>query len=180
LSRKDYPSLSGLGSPSFVLMYMPIEPAFIDALRYGEDLFDHGYRRNVVLVSHTTLLPVLKTVANVWMLQRSHAQAHELGMKAGEIYNQVCLVAERLKKLGDALDTASRQYNLTVTAVAGQQGLHGKVERFNELSLKASRSMPDVQPLHADFESERLALILPQEDTDPVAEADKQNLPPVP
>src|SRR5690606_9178957 len=107
-------------------------------------------------------------------------QAHELGMKAGEIYNQVCLVAERLKKLGDALDTASRQYNLTVTAVAGQQGLHGKVERFNELSLKASRSMPDVQPLHADFESERLALILPQEDTDPVAEADKQNLPPVP
>lgn len=164
LARKDYPSLSGMHSPSFVLMYMPIEPAFIDAMRHGENLFDHGYRRNVVLVSHTTLLPVLKTVANVWMLQRSHAQAHELGMRAGEIYNQVCLVAERLKKLGDALDLASRQYNLTVTAVAGQQGLHGKVARFGELSVKATRSMPDIQPLHADFESERLGLIAPADD----------------
>ena len=171
LSRKDYAALSGMRSPNFVLMYMPVEPAYIDALRHGENLFDHGYRRNVVLVSHTTLMPVLKTVANVWMLQRSHAQAHELGTRAGEIYNQVSLVAERLKKLGDALDAASRQYNLTVTAVAGQQGLHGKVARFGELSVKATRDMPDIQPLHADFESERLALLTTPEE----GEDDKGN-----
>lgn len=159
LSGKDYSCLPGMGSPSFVLMFMPIEAAYIEALRHGRDLFDHGCRKNVILVSHSTLMPILKTVSNLWMLARSNAQAQELADRAGELYNQVALVAERLKKLGDSLDTVGRHYNSTVTAVAGQQGLHGKVSRFRELSLRANRKMPDLQPLVSDIESERLNLI---------------------
>ncbi len=159
LSSKDYSGLPGMSSPSFVLMFMPIEAAYIEALRHGRDLFDHGCRRNVIMVSHSTLMPVLKTVSNLWMLARSNAQAQELADRAGELYNQVAMVAERLKKLGDSLDTVSRHYNSTVTAVAGQQGLHGKVSRFRELSLRANRKMPDLQPLVSDIESERLSLI---------------------
>jgi len=160
LSSKDYSGLPGMASPSFVLMFMPIEAAYIEALRHGRDLFDYGCRQNVILVSHSTLMPILKTVSNLWMLARSNAQAQALADRAGELYNQVAIVAERLKKLGDALDTVSRHYNSTVTAVAGQQGLHGKVDRFRELSLRANRKMPDVQPLSADIESERLGLII--------------------
>lgn len=159
LASKDYSALPGIGSPSFVLMFMPIEAAYIEALRHGRDLFDHGCRQNVILVSHSTLMPVLKTVSNLWMLARSNAQAQALADRAGELYNQVAMVAERLKKLGDSLETVSRHYNSTVTAVAGQQGLHGKVSRFRELSLRANRKMPDIQPLAADIESERLGLI---------------------
>src|SRR5690606_1097725 len=159
LAGKDYSALPGMGSPSFVLMFMPIEAAYIEAMRHGRDLFDHGCRKNVILVSHSTLMPVLKTVSNLWMLARSNAQAQELADRAGEIYNQVVMVAERLKKLGDSLDTVSRHYNSTVTAVAGQQGLHGKVNRFRELSLRANRKMPDLQPLATDIESERLGLM---------------------
>lgn len=159
LSHKDYSGLPGIESPGFVLMFMPIEAAYIEALRHGRDVFDHGFQRNVVLVSHSTLMPVLKTVSNLWMLARSNAQAQDLADRAGDLYNQVALVAERLKKLGDSLDTVSRHYNSTVTAVAGQQGLHGKVGRFRELSLRANRKMPDLQPLAADIESERLGLI---------------------
>ncbi len=159
LAGKDYSALPGIGSPSFVLMFMPIEPAYIEALRHGRDLFDHGCQKNVILVSHSTLMPVLKTVSNLWMLARSNAQAQALADRAGELYNQVAMVAERLKKLGDSLETVSRHYNSTVTAVAGQQGLHGKVSRFRELSLRANRKMPDLQPLAADIESERLSLI---------------------
>ncbi|MGB3290575.1 MAG: DNA recombination protein RmuC [Burkholderiaceae bacterium] len=159
LARKDYSNLIGMRSPSFVLMFMPIEPAYIEAMKHNRDLFDYGYQRNVVLVSHTTLMPILKTVANLWMVARSNEQAHELSARAGEIYNQVVVVAERLKKLGDTLDTVSRHYNSTVTAVAGQQGLYGKAVRFGELSSKANRTMPTLAPLHADFEGERLELI---------------------
>lgn len=159
LAGKDYSALPGLESPSFVLMFMPIEAACIEAMRHSRDLFDHGCERNVILVSHSTLMPVLKTVSNLWMVARSNAQAQALADRAGEIYNQVAVVAERLKKLGDALDTVSRHYNSTVTAVAGQQGLHGKTSRFRELSLRANRKMPDLQPLSADIESERLGLI---------------------
>jgi len=159
LSRKDYSNLVGMRSPSFVLMFMPIEPAYIEALKHNKDLFDYGYRHNVIMVSHTTLMPILKTVANLWMVARSNEQAHELSARAGEIYNQVVVVAERLKKLGANLDTVSRQYNETVKAVAGQQGLYGKTSRFNELSSKANKTMPVLEPLHADFENERLELI---------------------
>lgn len=159
LARKDYASLPGIQSPSFVLMFLPIEGAYIEALRHGGDLIDHGVRQNVMLVSHSTLMPVLKTVSNLWMIARSNEQAQDLADRAGDLYNQVAVVAERLRKLGDALDTVSRHYNSTVTAVAGQQGLHGKVARFRELSARAKRTMPDLQPLAIEIENERLGLI---------------------
>ncbi len=160
LAKKDYSNLTGMRSPSFVLMFMPIEPAYIAALQHNKELFNYGYQRNVIIVSHTTLMPILKTVANLWMIARGNEQAHELSARAGELYNQVVVVAERLKKLGGTLDTVSRHYNETVTAVAGQQGLYGKASRFNELSSRANKSMPALEPLHADFENERLELIV--------------------
>ncbi|HBT33997.1 MAG TPA: DNA recombination protein RmuC, partial [Pusillimonas sp.] len=97
--------------PSFVLMFMPIESAYIEAMKNNRDLFNYGYQRNVVMVSHTTLMPILKTVANLWMVSRSSAQAQEISDRAGEIYNQVAVVAENLKKLGDTLGTVSNHYN---------------------------------------------------------------------
>lgn len=160
LARKDYSNLLGMHSPSFVLMFMPIEAAYIEAMKQDRELYDYGYQRNVILVSHTTLMPILKTVANLWMMARSNEQAHELSARAGEVYNQVVMVAERLKKLGATLDTAARHYNEVVKSVAGQQGLYGKAGRFRELSSRANRTMPDLSPSHADHEHERLDLIV--------------------
>ena len=159
LASKDYTNLVGVRSPSFVLMFMPIEPAYIDALKSNKGLFDYGYEKGIVLVSHTTLIPILRTVSNLWMMERSNEEAREISDKAGEIYNQVCTVAERLYKLGGTLNTVSTHYNNTVTALVGSQGLHGKVERFNQLSSKISKSMPALEPSHIDFETERLALV---------------------
>lgn len=156
LGKKDYSSLIGMKSPGFVLMFMPIEPAYIEAMKHNRELFDYGYQRNVIMVSHTTLMPILKTVANLWMIARSNEQARALGDQAGGLYRQVALVAERLQRLGNTLGTAGKQYNETVVAVAGQQGLYGKVERFAELSAKANRELPAIEPLHADVEVERL------------------------
>ena len=91
LVSKDYTNLLGIDSPSFVLMFMPIEPAYIEALKYGKDLFEF-YERNVVMVSHTTLVPILRTVSNLWMFHQSNKEAKALGDKAQDIYNQVCTV----------------------------------------------------------------------------------------
>src|SRR5690625_6152996 len=76
-------------SPSFVLMFMPIEPAYIEALKNNKDLFEYGYKKGIVLVSHTTLIPILRTVSNLWMIERSNAEAREISEKAGDIYNSV-------------------------------------------------------------------------------------------
>ncbi|HIE6587254.1 TPA: DNA recombination protein RmuC [Pseudomonas aeruginosa] len=160
LASKDYTNLVGMRSPSFVLMFMPVEPAYIEAMKHNKDLFEYGYKKGIVLVSHTTLIPILRTVSNLWMIERSNAEAREISEKAGEIYNQVCTVAERLGKLGGTLNTVSNHYNDTVKALAGKQGLYGKVERFNKLSAKVSKTLPALEPTHMDFENERLALIV--------------------
>lgn len=160
LASKDYTNLIGMRSPNFVLMFMPIEPAYIEALKNNKDLFEYGYKKGIVLVSHTTLIPILRTVSNLWMIERSNAEAREISEKAGEIFNQVCLVAARLSKLGGTLSTISNHYNETVKALAGQQGLYGKVERFSQLSAKVSKSLPQLDAVHIDFETDRLSLIV--------------------
>ena len=159
LHKKDYSNLIGMRSPNFVLMFIAVEPAYIEALKSDPALFNYGYERNVIMVSHTTLMPILRTVANLWRIERGNAEAKEIAEKAGEIYNQICLVAERLSKLGNTLSTVSNQYNSTVTALVGQQGLVGKVERFKTLSAKANKTMPDVELLNNQIDLARLATL---------------------
>jgi len=159
LQSKDYSNLIGIRSPSFVLMFMPIEPAYIEALKYEKDLFSYGYERGIVMVSHTTLIPILRTVSNLWSMERSTREARELGDKAGDIYNQVRVVAERLGRLGKSLQAANNHFNLTATALTGHQGLHGKVERFADMSAKVTRAIPVVEPQHSDLQTENLQLL---------------------
>ena len=165
LASKDYTNLVGMRSPSFVLMFMPIEPAYIEAMKHNKDLFEYGYKKGIVLVSHTTLIPILRTVSNLWMIERSNAEAREISEKAGDIYNQVSLVAERLSKLGGTLNTASNHYNSTVKALAGKQGL------YNQLSAKVSKTLPQLEPAHMDFETEQLSIIV-----EAIDEPDEQDI----
>lgn len=158
LASKDYTNLVGMKSPSFVLMFMPIEPAYIDALKAKKDIFDYGYSKGIILVSHTTLIPILKTVSNLWMIDRSNKEARVISESAADIFNNVCTVADRMQKLGNTLAAASNHYNSTVKSLTGNQGLYGKVDRFKTLSAKVSKTLPELDDKHHDFDSERLDL----------------------
>lgn len=163
LAKKKYSELLGIKSPDFVLMFVPIEPAYIEAMKHDPHLFNYGYERNVILVSHTTLMPILRTVANLWRIERGNNEAREISEKAGEIYNQVCTIAERLNRLGNTITTANNQYNQTVTALVGKQGLLGKVERFQKLSAKASQEMPQIELLNNEVETARLEVLIAEQ-----------------
>lgn len=152
LSAKDYSQLPGLNSPGFVLLFMPIESAFIEALKTDEQLYSYAYDKNVILSSPTTLLPLLKTVAYLWMRSDSHQQALALGDEAMVIYNQAALVAQHMIKLGQTLNTSTRQFNQMARSFAGQQGVTMKLERFNRLSAKAAKEMPEVRELELKTE----------------------------
>ena len=180
LASKDYTNLAGIRSPSFVLMFMPIEAAYIEALKTNKGLFEYGYRKGIVLVSHTTLIPILRTVSNLWMIERSNSEAREISERAGEIFNTVCLVAERLSKLGGTLTTASNQYNATVTSLVGSQGLYGRVERFGKLSEKVNKELPKLEISHRDFEHERMAMIVEAIQEPTAVEGDAAVLPETP
>jgi DNA recombination protein RmuC len=156
LASKDYSNLIGMHSPSFVLMFMPIEPAYIEAMKHNDNIYDYAYQKGVILVSHTTLMPILRTVSNLWMVERSNVEAKEISERAGDVYQQVCVLADRLLKLGGTLQTASKQYNSAVVALSGQQGLHGKVERFSKISNKITKTMPKLEAIHTDVDLARL------------------------
>ena len=130
LSAKDYANLPGMESPDFVLMFMPVEPAYIEVMRSQRELFNHGYQKNVVLVSHTTLMPILRTVANLWMIEHSNREAWEISERAGDIYNTVCLLGDRLYALGNAISTTANKYNDVVSA------------RTNRFPMPLRRSSP--------------------------------------
>ena len=164
LSEKNYSRLKGLNSPSFVLMFLPLEAAYIEGLRYCPELYDEAYRKNIILVSHMTLLPVLKTISNIWRMKNSQDDALALSEKAGDIYNQVCLLAERMQRLGGTLLTANKHYNGVLVALLGQQGLHSKVERFRSASIEANKQMPNIEAIHADLELDRLDVVLASKD----------------
>jgi len=156
LASKDYTNLEGVQSPDFVLMFMPIEPAYIEAMKHDRELFNFGFQRNVVMVSNTTLIPILRTVANLWMLDQSNKKAREISDKAADIYNKVVSVSDNVLRLGQSLNTASKRYKETVDSLSSVQGLHGKVKRFKELSNKAKKSMPEMQEQNLDFDTTRL------------------------
>ena len=157
LANKRYDQLPGVDSPDFVLMFMPVEPAYIEVMKHHRDVFAYAYQRGVVMVSHSTLMPILRTVSNLWMVERSNAEAQEISAKAGDIFNAVCVLAERLQRLGGSLQTVNKRYNDTVTALIGRQGLHGKVERFKQVSQRANKDFPDISTLTTDTDSHQLS-----------------------
>lgn len=159
LEDKDYSSLLNIESPNFVLMFMPIESAYIEALKFDTSLFEFGYRKNIVLVSHTTLIPILRTVSNLWMIEHSNSEARNLADGAGDLFNTVCLLAERLNRLGGSLQTVANHYNDTVKSVVGRQGLYGKVQGFQRISAVVKKEFKGLDPLRLDVETERLQML---------------------
>lgn len=159
LAAKDYAGLQGEQSLGFVLMFMPLEAAFIEVLRQDDSLFQEAYRKGVVLVSQTTLMPTLRMIANLWMLANSNDLAMQLGDKALELYNQVVVVAEHLVKLGNNLNTVNKQYNQVVTSFAGNQGVNSKLEKFTALSARIPKEMPSLEEVEQVADTAKLGRI---------------------
>jgi DNA recombination protein RmuC len=105
----------------------------------------------------------------LWMIEQGNQEAKEISSRAGDIYNQVCLVAERLHKLGNTLRAANNHYNETVTGLVGKQGLHGKVDRFRQLSTRANKEMSELEPLHEEIETDRLEATMGDTQNEPDA-----------
>ncbi|CCG19913.1 DNA recombination protein RmuC homolog [Taylorella asinigenitalis 14/45] len=161
LSQKDYANLNIKGnSIGFVFMFMPIEAAYTLVLQQNPKLFVEAYNKGVVLVSQSTLLPTLKTVANIWKLVQSDEQAQEIVKKAFDIYNQLAVFCEHFHKVGNALSSAITGYNNGVTSLIGQQGLYNKVEKFKNLSTKNAKALPQLKTIETGPEIRRLEISL--------------------
>jgi len=149
LSDKGYQQLDGLRSLDFVLLFIPIEAAFLTALEADVELYHDAYSRNIVLVSPTTLLVTLRTINNIWRNEYQNRNALDIADRAGKICDQVALVAESLSDVGNRLDQAHQAWQKTSDRLSSGRGnLLRQAHQLQDMGAKARRSLPS--PLDAE------------------------------
>jgi DNA recombination protein RmuC len=142
LSDKHYSNLQGVQSPDFVLMFMPVEPAFSLAIQADGDLFSFAWDRRIVLVSPTTLLATLKTVASLWRLEQQNRNAEEIARQGGALYDKFVGFVEDLQKIGGSLDRAQRQYHDAMGKLhSGHGSLSARAEKLRQLGISHSKHL---------------------------------------
>lgn len=143
LSDKKYPELLGMDSPDVTFMFIAIEPAYLAAAEHSPTLFQEAYERRIALVTATTLLPVLRVVANLWSLQRQNQSTRELADLASRVYDKLRIFVEKMGKVGSQLETVHRTYKDSFdTLKDGQGSLVKTVEKFVDLGVKVVKRMP--------------------------------------
>ena len=140
LGDKDYPNLAGVKTPDFVFMFMPVEPAFIAAFQHDQKLFNDAFEQNIVVVTPTTLLATLRTVANLWTIERQNANARKLADRAGLVYDKLRVFVEKMEKLDTQLTTARNTYDEAMnTLKQGRGNLISQTNEFVALGVRVKK-----------------------------------------
>ncbi|GGG29895.1 DNA recombination protein RmuC [Pontibacter amylolyticus] len=144
LGRKNYHRLSGINSPDFVLMYIPIEPAFNLALQHDQNIFTDAFDKNIVLVTTSTLLATLRTVAGVWRQEDQKRNVLRIAEESGKLYDKFVGFVEDLKTVGRHLEQSQTAYNGAMNKLTdGKGNLIRKVEILRELGAKTSKQLDE-------------------------------------
>lgn len=144
LGRKNYHRLSGINSPDFVLMYIPIEPAFNLALQHDQNIFTDAFDKNIVLVTTSTLLATLRTVAGVWRQEDQKRNVLRIAEESGRLYDKFVGFVEDLKTVGRHLEQSQTAYNGAMNKLTdGKGNLIRKVEILRELGAKTSKQLDE-------------------------------------
>ena len=144
LSNKNYQNLYQVNSPDFVLMFMPIEPAFGLAVQHDPKLFYEAFDQNVVIVSPSTLLVTLQIIANIWKQEKQNKNAIEIARQGGDLYDKFVSFVKDLEKLGSQLKTVSVTYDASMNKLTeGRGNLINRAEKIKELGAKASKSISE-------------------------------------
>ncbi len=143
LSGKNYQSLYQIDSLDFVLMFMPIEPAFAAAVQSDSSLFSDAFEKNIVIVSPSTLLATLRTIASIWRQENQNKNALEIAKQSGDMLDKFTAFVEDLLAVGKNLLSAKDSYDKAMNKlVDGRGNLINRAEKIKELGAKASKALP--------------------------------------
>lgn len=144
LSEKRYNDLYGIKSPDFVLAFVPIEPAFMLAVTYDNNLFQEAWERNVLLVSPSTLLFVVRTVAHLWRQEAQTRNAQEIAKRGGELYDKLAGFVGDMQHLGTRLKQAREAYDSAeAKLVTGRGNVIRQAEMLRSLGVKPGKALPE-------------------------------------
>lgn len=153
LSAKNYQQLHGVKSLDFVLLFIPIEPAFAAAVQAEPGLFQEAFDRNIVLVSPTTLLATLRTVSTLWRQEYQNRNAIEIAKKGGALYDKFVSFAEDLVKLGNQMDTSRKTYDEVMKKLSNGTGnLVRRAEEMRKLGVQTTKTLNAALKSHDEEE----------------------------
>jgi DNA recombination protein RmuC len=142
LGEKNYQHSTTYDSPDFVLLFMPIESAFSAAIQSDIGLFNYAWDKKIVIVSPSTLLATLRTIASIWKHEKQTRNAIEIAKQGGALYDKFQGLIDDFEKLGKQLNTAQNTFESTKNKLKGKGNLVKQVEKLKELGAKTSKSFP--------------------------------------
>jgi len=155
LGSKNYQSLYQLESLDFVLMFMPVEPAFALAVQNDSELFNDAFNKNIVIVSPSTLLATLRTVASIWRQENQNRNALEIARQSGALYDKFQGLIMDLIELGKKMDSMKDRYSDVMRKLhLGKGNLVSSVERIKRLGANTTKSLPQQLLDRADDEED--------------------------
>ena len=143
LASRQYQDLYQLNSLDFVIMFIPVEPAFMLAIAGDEDLWREAWEKNVLLVSPSTLLFVVRTVSHLWRQEQQSRNAQEIARQGGDLYDKLCGFVHDLESIGKNLEQAQGAYTQAFNKLKdGRGNLLGRAEKLRKLGVKSSKTLP--------------------------------------
>ena len=142
LSSKDYHQLAGITTLDFVLMFIPVEGAYIEAMRGDPGLHDYALRKNVVMLSPSNMLPTLRVVEHMWRVDKQNKNALTIASEAGKLYDKFVAFVKDVEEIGNRLDQAQAAYGKAHNKLSSGHGaLVGRAEKLKKLGAKASKQL---------------------------------------
>lgn len=144
LSEKSYQHLPGISSPDFVLLFVPIESSFGIAVQEDKELFSFAWDRRIIIVSPSTLLATLRTIASVWKQDRQTKNALEIAKVGGGLYDKFKGLIDDLLSVGQRMDSAQVAYKEAMTKLStGQGNVVKRIEDLKKLGAKTTKALPE-------------------------------------
>lgn len=143
LGKKNYQALPNLHAPDFVLLFIPIESSFSIAVQADNELFNYAWDRKIVIVSPSTLLATLRTIASTWNQEKQARNVFEIAEESGKLYDKFVLLIEDLINVGKKMDAAKESYSDAMKKVySGSGNIVKRIENIKKLGAKATKSLP--------------------------------------
>lgn len=156
LSSKNYQNLYQLESLDFVLMFMPVEPAFALAVQNDPTIFNDAFEMNIVIVSPSTLLATLRTISSIWRQEKQNRNAMEIAKQSGDMLDKFTAFVEDLLTVGKGLISVKDNYDKAMNKLTdGRGNLISRAEKIKELGAKASKSLSPNILNRADLNDDR-------------------------
>jgi DNA recombination protein RmuC len=153
LSQKNYPNLYDMKSLDFILMFIPIEPAFNVAVQNDIGLFNEAFEKNIVIVSISTLLATLRTIANIWRQEKQTTNVLQIAKQAGDLYDKFVSLVDDLIEVGKKLEMTKKSYDETMNKLhKGSGNLVKRAENIRNLGIKTTKSLSQSLLDRADLE----------------------------